>query len=285
MEVSFLYGFEGTQVENRVFASTDRVFLGEWTLPPGSHHEPAGYHLHGDECYFLLEGDALAFNAETGETFAFAAGDVMLVPRKTRHQIFNMSSERVVAVSAVAPTVRAVDGMGTVIPPVKSPRFYKSPGDQGNRPESRRAFVPRRLKRSVDSLGNWPAPGPELRELKQLLIVKPEDRLSLIHGESRHVLFSFMVSNDLMHLALLKVPVAGVSEFESHGGDEIIYPLEGELCVRTRTSAGDHADDATCPRFRLGARDKMLVPEGVEHQYMNFTGSAVTAVVAVAPRL
>jgi mannose-6-phosphate isomerase-like protein (cupin superfamily) len=285
MEVSFLYGFEGTQVENRVFASTDRVFVGEWTLPPGSHYEPAGYHLHGDECYYLLEGDALAFNAETGETFAFHAGDAMLIPRKTRHQIFNMSTQRVVAVSSVAPTIWAPDGMGTIIPQVESPRFYKSPGEPAHRGALKKAFVPERLKRSVDSLGSWPAPGPALRELKQLLIIKPEDQLALIHGKERHVLFSFIVSNDYMHLALLKVPVAGVSEFETHGGDEVIDLLEGELCVRIRDSADERSDDATYPHFRLGAREKMIIPEGVEHQYMNFTNAAVTAFVAVAPRL
>ena len=48
--------------------------------------------------------------------------------------------------------------------------------------------------------------------------------------DARGARFSFVVSSDYMHLAVLTVPVAAVSEFETHDGDEIINVLEGELC-------------------------------------------------------
>jgi mannose-6-phosphate isomerase-like protein (cupin superfamily) len=280
----FLYGFETTQVENQVFASTDMVFMAEFTLPPGSHYEPAGYHLHGDECYYLLEGSAMAFNAETGETFSVSAGDAMLIPQKTRHQLFNMLDKRVVIIACVAPAIWAEDGMGTIIPQVSSPRFYK--GSEKHAPGSPQpAYVVPALKRNIDSLGSWPAPGPELRRAKQLVIVHPEDQLHLLHGRERHVTFSFIVSNDYMHLALLTVPVAGVSEFEVHEGDEVINVLSGELCVRIATSEGERTDDATYPHTRLGTRERMFIPAGTRHQYLNFTNSPVQAYVAVAPLL
>lgn len=284
MYVSFLYGFETTQVENQVFASTDMVFMAEWILPPGAHYEPAGLHLHGDECYYLLEGEATAFNAETGETFIFSAGDAMLIPQGTRHQIYNMSNKRVVAIACVAPKIWADDGMGTVIPQVQSPRFYKGHAEPTCGPAPSRYVLPP-LKHSLDSLGNWPAPGPELRKARQLTIIRPEDQLSLLHGKDRHVRFSFVVSNDYMHLAVLTVPVAGVSEFETHQGDEVINVLEGELCVRIFNSADEQSDDATYPHFRLNCRQKMLIPAGTRHQYLNFTNDVVKAYVAVAPKL
>ncbi len=284
MYVPFLYGFIGTQVENQVFASTDKITMGEWVLPPGSHYEPAGFHLHGDECYYLLEGEATAFNAETGETFVFKAGDAMLIPQKTRHQIYNMTSKRIVTVFCVAPKIWADDSMGTIIPQVEHPRFYKGPEEPKYR-EAPLVYVPQDVKRSIDSLGNWPAPGPKLREEKQLTIIKPEGQLALIHGKERHVLFSFVVSNDYMHLAVLKVPVAGVSELESHKGDEVINILDGELCVRMPTSEDERRDDATYPHIKLKAREKMLIPEGIKHQYLNFTNEVVKAYIAIAPGL
>jgi mannose-6-phosphate isomerase-like protein (cupin superfamily) len=284
MYVGFLYGFEGSQVENQVFASTDKVFMAEWTLPPGSHYEPAGLHLHGDECYHLIEGEATAFNAETGETFVFRAGDAMLIPQRTRHQIFNMTNRRVVAITCVAPRIWADDGMGTIIPQVEHPRFYKGPEEPGYGQSSSPYALPR-LRRNLDALGSWPAPGPELRRAKQLTIIRPEDQLALLHGKQRHVLFSFVVSNDFMHLAVLTVPVAGVSEFETHAGDEVINVLEGELCVRISASADERSDDATYPHFRLNSREKMLIPAGVRHQYLNFTNEVVKAYVAIAPGL
>jgi len=284
MYVPFLYGFEGTQVENQVFVSSDKVFMAEWVLPPGSHYEPAGLHLHGDECYYLLEGEATAFNAETGETFAFGAGDAMLIPQRTRHQIFNMTNRKIVAIACVAPRIWAEDGMGTFIPEVESPRFFKGP-EQPTYGEAPSSYELPKLKRSLDSLGSWPAPGPRLRAEKQLVIVRPGQQLALIHGEHRHVLWSFVVSNDYMHLAVLTIPVAGVSELESHEGDEAIYVLDGELCVRIPTSEGEESSNATYPHTRVRAGEKMLVPQGVAHQYVNFTNDPVKAYVAIAPAL
>jgi mannose-6-phosphate isomerase-like protein (cupin superfamily) len=284
MYVSFLYGFEGTQVENQVFVSTDKIFMAEWVLPPGSHYEPAGLHLSGDECYYLLEGEAVAFNGETGETFVFEAGDAMLIPQGTRHQIYNMTNRRIVAIACVAPKIWADDGMGTIIPQVEFPRFYKGPEEPGYGQPPSQNVLPL-LKRSIDSLGSWPAPGPELRDAKQLTIIRPAGQLSLLQGKDMHVLFSFVVSDDYMHLALLTVPVAGVSEFEAHAGDEVINVLEGELCVRVAAGAEGGSDDATYPHTRLNAREKMLIPEGIRHQYLNFTNDVVKAYVAIAPRL
>ena len=284
MYVGFLYGFETTQVENQVFACTDMIFMCEWTLPPGSHYEPPGYHLHGDECYYLLEGEATAFNPETGETFTFGKGDALIIPQCTRHQIFNMTDKRIVAIACVAPAIWADDGMGTIIPKVETPRFYKG----RDNPSEGRVPPPYKLpelKRNIDSIGIWPAPGPELRKAKQLVVVRPRDQLALIHGEERHVLFSFVVSSDYMHLGVLTAPVAGVSEFETHQGDEVINVLEGELCVRISSSIEERSDDATYPHYKLFEGDKMFIPAGVRHQYMNFVNDPVKAYIAVAPRL
>lgn len=60
MELSTLYGFEGTQVECKRFVSTDKLTLSQWTLPPGTHYEPAGQHNFGDEFYYILKGKLVA---------------------------------------------------------------------------------------------------------------------------------------------------------------------------------------------------------------------------------
>lgn len=123
-EVSYLYGFEGNQVENQAFVSTDSLFVGEWVLPPGTHYDPPGLHLHGDECYFVIEGEGIAFNPETGETFSLSTGDALLIPQGTRHQIFNFNNKRLRVISCVAPKVWAEDTVGIAIPKVEKPRLY-----------------------------------------------------------------------------------------------------------------------------------------------------------------
>ena len=284
MYVYFLYGFETTQVENQVFASTDKIFVAQWILAPGNHYEPAGLHLHGDECYYLLEGDAVAFNAETGETFRFEAGETVLIPQGTRHQIFNMSNRRIVAIACVAPRIWAEDGMGTIIPQVESPRFFKGHEERAyTKPQEVNTF--RNIKRNMDSIGNWPAPGSQLREKKQLIIIGKKDQLPLIHGKERHVLFSFAVSNDYMHVAILEVPVGVTSELEKHRGDEVVNVLKGELSVRIAASVSEKKDDATYTHISLKCGQKMFIPEGTWHQYINFQNSPLKAYVAIAPKL
>jgi mannose-6-phosphate isomerase-like protein (cupin superfamily) len=208
----------------------------------------------------------------------------MLIPQCTRHQLFNLYNRRIVIIACVAPHIWADDGMGTIIPQVEQPRFFKGPEEPSYGDPIPASVLPK-LKRSMDSIGSWPAPGPDLRKAKQLLIIRPDGQLQILHGEKRHVLYSFVVSNDYMHLAILTVPVAGVSEFETHQGDEVINVLEGELCVRISSSDDERTDDATYPHIRLGTRERMFIPAGVRHQYLNFTNNPVTAYLAIAPLL
>lgn len=125
MELSTLYGFEGTQVESQIFVSTDKITFSDWTLPPGARIEPPGLHNYGDELYYFLEGDPIAFNPEEGEVYQLHAGDALLIPQGTRHQIFNFTHKKIHALSVVAPRVWVEDAIGTRIPPVKKPKFYK----------------------------------------------------------------------------------------------------------------------------------------------------------------
>ncbi|UCF97812.1 MAG: cupin domain-containing protein [Spirochaetaceae bacterium] len=129
MELSTLYGFLGTQVESQIFISTDKVTLSDWTLPPGAQIDPPGLHNYGDEVYYFIEGDPVAFNPEKGEVYQLHAGDSLLIPQGTRHQIFNFTDKKIHAISVVAPRIWVEDAVGTRIPPVRNPKFYT--GTQG----------------------------------------------------------------------------------------------------------------------------------------------------------
>jgi len=76
-----------------------------------------------------LEGEPVAFNPETGDTYQLQAGDTLYTPQGTRHQIFNFTSEVVVAIGVVAPKIWAPDKMGIKVPSVKKPKFYKAGED------------------------------------------------------------------------------------------------------------------------------------------------------------
>lgn len=126
MELSTLYGFEGNQIECKRFVSTDKLNLDQWILPPGTHCEPAGQHNFGDELYYVLEGELVAFNPETGDTYQLQAGDALYIPQRTRHQVFNFTTSAVVVIGVIAPKIWVPDKMGTNVPSVGKPKFYKA---------------------------------------------------------------------------------------------------------------------------------------------------------------
>ena len=105
MELSTLYGFQGTQVESQIFVSTDKITFSDWTLPPGARIEPPGLHNYGDEVYYFLEGDPVAFNPEKGEAYQLHAGDTLLIPQGTRHQIYNFTEKSVLTISCIPNTI------------------------------------------------------------------------------------------------------------------------------------------------------------------------------------
>ncbi len=122
-----VYGFEGTWNEVFTFVSTDKITLSLYYLPPGGYVDPPGLHRHGDECYHIIEGEALILNPETGRTLHLGTDEAVYIPQSTRHQIFNLSGKMLTVLSILAPVAWKDDGMGTEIPPVENPRFF-APG-------------------------------------------------------------------------------------------------------------------------------------------------------------
>jgi len=282
-ELSGFYGFEGHQVALRRFVSLDQFTVSQWTLTAGNYYEPAGQHNYGDEIYYFLEGDPVAFAPETGETYQLHAGDALYIPQGTRHQIFGFNEKKVVTISIVAPRIWAAeDKMGTVIPPVKEPRFYKAweEGGRGEVAHSRHApSIP-----NIDSLGHWPMEGKKARQGKKIIPVRAEEQLPLIHGKERHVLFSFVVSNDYINVALLQIPVGGISEVERHKGDELLYALRGDLVVQLE-EPGEAKGSAVSLCHHVFQGEKCFIPGGTPHKYLNFNTAPIEAFAVIGPGL
>jgi len=66
------------------------------------------------------------------------------------------------------------------------------------------------------------------------------------------------------------------SEAHSHQGDEAVYVCEGDLCVFFPD---------TKEALEVRPQAVIFIPEGVKHQYINYSDQVVKAVKAVAPGL
>jgi len=137
---------------------------------------------------------------------------------------------------------------------------------------------------NLDSLGRWPMEGKKARQGKKIIPVRAEDQLPLIHGREKHVLFSFVVSNDYINIALLEVPVGGISEAETHKGDELLYALEGDLVVQLEET-GEKKGSAVSLCHHIFQGEKCFIPGGTPHKYFNFTTTPIKAFVVIGPGL
>jgi mannose-6-phosphate isomerase-like protein (cupin superfamily) len=101
-EKSMVYGKGERPITNIVFAGTDKIYFGEYSVKPGSWFEPPDIHA-GDEVYYCLSGTATMFDPVHGETFILKPGDSLLIPKGTWHVGFNFSNENFRIVAVIAP--------------------------------------------------------------------------------------------------------------------------------------------------------------------------------------
>lgn len=132
-------------------------------------------------------------------------------------------------------------------------------------------------------LGTWPVPGPEAREKKQMIPVGSGQTLDVIHGEENHVLMSFFVSNDFVHVGKMTIPANGCSDPETHRGDEVLLCLEGTVSIFLPKEGQEEA--VSTERYEVRTGERFFIPEGVNHQYFNLTAHICQVLLSVAPEL
>jgi mannose-6-phosphate isomerase-like protein (cupin superfamily) len=96
-----IYGEGRERMCCHTYVSTDKILISHWVVPPGQSFQPADIHS-GDEPYYILQGEAHVFNPETGQLAQAKEGDIVFIPRKTWHQVYNFTDEDVIIVAIIA---------------------------------------------------------------------------------------------------------------------------------------------------------------------------------------
>ncbi len=99
-DVVTVYGAGREKMSPRIFASTDKILMSMWTVPPGQTFQPPDIHS-GDEPYYVLEGTATLVNPETGQCTQAEAGDAVLIPAKCWHTVYNFTTGPVTIVAII----------------------------------------------------------------------------------------------------------------------------------------------------------------------------------------
>ena len=99
-DVVTVYGSGREKISPRIFASTDKILMSVWTVPPGQTFQPPDIHS-GDEPYYILEGRPTIVNPETGQCIQAEEGDVVLIPAKCWHTVYNFTDKAATIVAII----------------------------------------------------------------------------------------------------------------------------------------------------------------------------------------
>jgi len=250
-------------------------------LSPGAFFGPPDAHA-GDEMYYVVEGTLTVLCPETGSVNEVHKGEALLIPKDSYHQGFNFTDKIVRVLCCIAPLMW--DPKKGPAPPLKKePRMYRAYVG-GTLEESEVKAISRypwlEPRRNIALLGRWPIDGEEARRRKDHIKIDRGKMLTLIHGREHPMLVRFYVSNDLLHMGEFELPPGGegprTSEPEVHEGDETLYVERGPITVFLPD---------TLDAFEVPEGAVMLIPEGVRHQYQNFTDKVVKGIFSIAPKL
>jgi gentisate 1,2-dioxygenase len=103
---------------------SDKIVLGEYTVPPGEHFTPPDVHP-GDECYYCLEGNAVIFDPVHGDAIEMNPGDALYIPKGTFHAGYNFGNVNFRILAVLAPKIWSEDDMGVDIEFKEKPLYYK----------------------------------------------------------------------------------------------------------------------------------------------------------------
>ena len=93
---------EGKEV-CREFFKTDKITFGMSELPPGGVGDLDVGHSEADEIFHCIQGEVLCFVPEDDKYYHLKAGDVMLVPQKKGHKLFNIGDLKAILTWSCAP--------------------------------------------------------------------------------------------------------------------------------------------------------------------------------------
>ncbi len=249
----YLWGDEESGVvADLIYASSQSIHALVFMLPPGGafrHSEEFRTVFGADELLYVLEGTMLIADPETGEVQRVPRGQTVFFRKDTWHHAFAHGGEplRVLEIFAPPPAAGASGAYARTRPYLEESRY------------------------ADDSLlGKLPAAEPRAVKLRALRDDDVVWRLDL------GVAAGLLVSTEHLTVHLLEVDPGKASNEHAHGGDEVVYVLDGELWVRATLGEESYV-------LELGPDDLGFLPAGSVHEYRCYGSQLVRALVGVAP--
>ncbi len=235
-----IFSSEVPEISNlvTVAVSLDKIHCGFLEMGPGSNWYFVDEHL-GDEIYYIISGNLTELECVSGDCVEANPGDTLFIPKGCKHKGYNFSTEKLRLLWAIAPNMWPEETDTSFAQ--EDIRMYKQGKDKyalsgQSEKEIGQKKQFKQFVRDVNQLGAFPLSGPESRKQPIYYYVMNESNcITTIFGTKYPMRLRFYVSNDYLHVGEFYLPSGGVgsrvSEVDEHGGDTILYSVQGPLTV------------------------------------------------------
>lgn len=247
------------EVADWIYVSSDKIHQLLFGVSSGrafQHSEAYRTIFAADEVLYVLEGEMLLANPETGEAHRVRPGEAAFFRRDTWHHAFSTGTQPLRVLEFLAP------------PP--------SQGTTGAYARSQPNLTENRYTQN-QWLGHWPMAHAEVLAGHTIRVLRETDVMWRLEGREQPIAVALWASTDQLTVGTIRLLPGQHTELHAHGGDEGLYLLEGTLNVRVPDNNGQRW-------FELQPRDGFYVPQGTPHQYYNVSGAPVHLIFGVAPR-
>jgi len=248
-------------VADWIYASTDKVHSIVFGLPPRGwfkHSDSYRTIFGADVTYHVLSGTMVLANPRTGEVHRVLPGETAFFRRDTWHHAWNYSDEPLRVLEFFAP------------PP--------STGTSGAYAQKQPYLDEADVTYTRDALlGKLPMSREEVRTHNTIHVVREADIEWRLEGAANPALIGIAVASEHLTVGMFSLLPGQHTDPHAHGGDEVMYVLEGTLNVKVH-------DDQRPDWFEMKPGDGCFVPEGTAHECWNITGAPVAVMFGVSPR-
>lgn len=237
--------FASGLVTDRVISSSPQLHVLEFQIAPGGEfrHSPSNQTIFAaDVLYYVIEGELILANPQTGEVVRVPSGTGRLFHRGTWNHGFNPKSQ----------AVRVVE-------------FFSPPPARGAASEYSKTQPPlNELKYGLGStVVNWPEQQSEYLKGTSFWRVSDEDAAYAFRDNKASHLIANLVSTQFLQVSKGTVQPGHVEDFVRTEKESVIYLLEGELWIDVLTE--DQGYKATSV---LQAGEVMFLPVGCQERLL-----------------
>jgi quercetin dioxygenase-like cupin family protein len=246
------------EVLDWIYVSSDKIHQLVFGLAPGrsfAHSDEYRTIFAADEVLYVLSGELLMANPETGEVHRAREGEAVFFRRDTWHHAIAHGDRELRVLELFAP------------PP--------STGSSGSYARAQDNLLGVTYA-DDDALGRWPMERAAIRGGRTMEVLRHDDQLWRLEGESDRVLVGILASTEHLTAGTIELRGGQRSGIQVHGGDESGYVLEGTVGIRIGADEG-----RSWIEVRPG--DGYYIPEGVPHRYYNAGSTAARLIFGVAP--